>query len=182
VTSVRTAAGIGVGAALLSMLTGCSSDTRGGAIGVSAPITEGAGSTPRRTTAAPAEVLFSRRKPVSVVTWWKDHPAAAPANLAKHTLLLNREGKGPQRFPGPDMRRYNRVLMIITCASKAQYVVRLQVLDGLSIASTSGASCGGPDLSAYSSPFVKVTDRKTEVEVEVPAGTRYYVTVYGNHV
>jgi hypothetical protein len=123
--------------------------------------------------------LFGGSTPVSIVSWWKQHPSAAPADLGKRVLLFNHQGTGPQRFPGPDMRKYSKVLMIITCTSKVEYVVRLQVLDGLSIASASGSSCGGPTLSAYISPFVKVVEPKTEVEVEIADGVKYFVTLYG---
>lgn len=188
-TPVRTVAGIGVGTALLSVLAGClSKDSSDGTVGVSAPISGTSrvtdasqyGGTPGRTTAAPAESLFNGPAPVSIVTWWREYPAAAPDNLADRTLLFNEQGEGPQRFPGPDVRKYNRILMIITCSSKSEYLVRLQVLDGLSIASTSGTSCGGPTLSAYTTPFLKVTETKTEVEVQVPDDTKYFVTLYGN--
>jgi hypothetical protein len=183
VTSVRTVAGLGAGAAVLSMLAGCSSGTTDGTVGVSAPMsaTDSAASSaaPKRTTPAPAETLFSGPSPVSIVSWWKDNPAAAPKDLAKRKLLFNQRGEGPRRFAGPDVRKYNRLLMVITCVGEAEYLVRLQVLDGISIASTSGATCGGPALSAYNTPLLRVEDRKTEVEVQVPAGTKYYVTIYG---
>jgi hypothetical protein len=181
VTPVRTVTYLGVGTALLSVLAGCSSDTSGGTLGMSAPVSSNAtvdpGSTP--TDAETAKALFDGSEPVSVARWWAEHPDLAPADLANRVLLVDKPGTGPSRFTGPDMRKYHRVRMIITCATKAQYTVRLQVLDGLSIASSAGASCGGPALSSYDSPSLTSTARKTEVEVDVPPGTKYFVTVYG---
>ena len=176
-TSVRTVAGLGFGTALLGMLAGCSSGGQGDALSVTT-------GTPalKRTATASASGLFSGPNPVSIVSWWRDNPTTtptAPADLAEQKLLLNERGTGPDRFPGPDMSEYSKVLMVITCTSKAQYTVRLQVLDGLSIASTSGTSCGGPGLSLYTSPDLTSDEPKTEVEVDVPAKTEYYVTLYG---
>jgi len=188
VTAVRTVAGVGVGtAALLSVLAGCSADTKDGTLGMAAPISAASatpsavqpGANQKRNTGAPASTLFGGSTPVSIVSWWKQHPSAAPADLSQRVLLFNHQGTGPQRFPGPDMRKYSKVLMVITCTSKVEYLVRLQVLDGLSIASTSGTSCGGPTLSAYISPFVKVVEPKTEVEVQIADGVKYFVTMYG---
>jgi hypothetical protein len=140
------------------------------------------GSGARKTAPGPASSLFGGPIPVSVVTWWKQHPNIAPADLAKHKLLLNQPGQGPQRFPGPDMRKYSRVLMVITCPKKIEYLVRLQVLDGLSIASTEGPSCGGPNVNIYTSPVLHVTDKQTEVEVQVAEGEKYFVTLYGTPI
>jgi hypothetical protein len=184
VTSVRTVAGLGLGTALLGVLSGCSSGTEGGALAVSAaisaaPTATGTGGVASKKAAALNASLFGGSKPASVAYWWDKHPDAAPPDLADRTLLLNREGTGPRRFLGPDMRKYSKVLMIITCTEKVEYELRLQVLDGLSIATTSGSSCGGPNLSSYQSPNLKVVDPQTEVEVEVPAGTKYFVTLYG---
>jgi hypothetical protein len=186
VTPVRTVAGVGVGTAFLSVLAGCSSDSLDGSLGMSAPISVASRSAtpdttpgPKKTTAAPADSLFGGPEPVSIEYWWGKHPNIAPTDLAKHKLLLNEKGKGPQRFPGPDMRKYGQVLMVITCPKKVPYLVRLQVLDGLSIASTEGPSCGGPNVSTYNSPPLDVLDPKTEVEVQVPDGVKYYVTLYG---
>jgi hypothetical protein len=148
----------------------------GSAPSVDAP-TVAAGSTSR--TSARADSIFEVDGPVSIAAWWKKHPDFVPEPLVERTLLLDRAGSGPRRFLGPDVRKYDKVLMVITCASKAAYTVRLQVLDGLSIATTSGASCGGPKLATYLSPALRVTDATTEVEVEIPAGTNYYVTVFG---
>jgi hypothetical protein len=173
VTSVRAVAGVGFGTALLSVLTACSSG--GGPITPVSPSSTNL----KRTAAAASSTIFSGPAPVSVVTWWKQHPAEAPAGLAKRKLLLNQRGVGPRRFNGPDMRKYTKVLMVITCTKKVAYVVRLQVLDGLSIASTSGETCGGPNLSTFESPSLTTKVRKTEVEVEIPDGTEYYVTIYG---
>lgn len=188
-TPVRAVARVGVGTALLSVLSGCSADALEGSLGMSSPVTVASnsavvqptnyGSGPKGSAAAPASSLFGGPAPVSIAYWWGEHPQAAPADLAKRKLLFNQKGTGSQRFPGPDMRKYNRILMVITCAKKVEYLVRLQVLDGLSIASTEGASCGGPSLSAYKSPFLDVTDAKTEVEVQVPEEAKYYVTIYG---
>jgi hypothetical protein len=181
VTPVRTVTYLGVGTALLSVLVGCSSATSGETLSMSAPISSNAavdpGSTP--TDAETAKGLFDGSAPVSIARWWADHPDLAPADLSDRDLLIDKPGTGPSRFTGPDMRKYRRVTMIITCATKAQYTVRLQVLDGLSIASSSGSSCGGPALSSYVSPSLTSKARNTEVEVEVPPGTKYYVTVYG---
>lgn len=178
-TAVRTAAGIGVGTALLSALAGCSSNAGSDTLTMSASSPSIGGSSSTGPVAAPADSIFGRSAPVSIARWWKEHPDLAPADLAGRKLLLNQLGTGPRRFPGPDMRKYSKVMMIITCSSKAEYSVRLQVLDGLSIASTAGDSCGGPNLSSYVSPPLTVVDPKTEVEVEVPEGTKYYVTLYG---
>ena len=177
VTPVRTVAGLGFGTALLGMLAGCSSGGQGDALSV----TTGTPALKRSATAS-ASGLFSGPSPVSIVNWWRENPTTtptAPANLGERRLLLNRRGIGPERFPGPDMSKYSQVLMVITCTSKAQYTVRLQVLDGLSIASTSGISCGGPDLALYTSPTLTSDEPETEVEVDVPAKTEYYVTLYG---
>lgn len=188
-TPVRTVARVGVGTALLSVLAGCSSDTAGDALVRSAPISVAPttpaltstadGTSPKGSVPAPADSMFVGSKPVSIDAWWRANPANAPADLAQRTLLFNKQGTGSQRFPGPDMRKFDKILMIITCTTKAEYSLRLQVLDGLSIATTSGDSCGGPSLSSYESPSLTVVDPKTEVEVEVPAGTKYYVTLYG---
>ncbi len=189
-TPVRTAAGLGVGTALLSVLAGCSSDSTSGSLSVSAPITAAADSdnaepdpSPDDAPAtAPLASLFAGEEPVSVVTWWEDNEGAAPTDLQDSKLLVNEKGSGPQRFPGPDMRKYDQVLLVITCTEKAEYLVRLQVLDGLSVASTTGPSCGGPELATYTSPPLEDGAAKTEVEVEVPEGTDYYVTLYGSPV
>jgi hypothetical protein len=182
VTPVRTVAGVGLGTALLSVLTGCSSDSSVGALSVSAPISAPPTASVSKNTPAPDAGLFGGSKPVSVATWWDAHPEAAPADLADRRLLFNEQGDGPKRFPGPDVRKYNQIIMVITCVKAAEYELRLQVLDGLSIATTSGTSCGGPSLSSYVSPTVEVVDKKTEVQVEIPAGTKYYVTLYGKRV
>jgi hypothetical protein len=155
------------------MLAGCSSGTEGGALSVSAGTP-----TLKRSATAPAGGLFDGPKPISIVNWWQDNPTTAP-DLSGQKLLLNKRGTGPARFAGPDMTKYSKVLMVITCVGKVEYTVRLQVLDGLSIASTSGPSCGGPDVSSYTSPSLTADEPETEVEVDVPAKTEYYVTLYG---
>jgi len=175
VTTVRTVAGLGFGTALMGMLAGCSSGAQG-AVSVSAGTP-----TLKRSAIAPAGGLFDGSDPVSVVTWWEENPSAAP-DLTGQKLLLNKRGTGPERFPGPDMRKYSKVFMVLTCSSKAEYTVRLQVLDGLSIASTTGTSCGGPDVSSYTSPSLTADEPDTEVEVEVPPTAEYYVTLYGTPV
>jgi hypothetical protein len=189
VTPVRAVASVGIGTALLSVLSGCSADALDNSLGTSSPISVASdsavleptneGSGPKQTAAAAAGTLFGGSAPVSIAYWWDEHPEAAPADLGQRKLLFNQKGTGPQRFPGPDVRKYKRILMVITCSKKSEYLVRLQVLDGLSIVSTEGTSCGGPTLSAYASPLLDVTDKKTEVEVQVPEGAKYYVTFYG---
>jgi hypothetical protein len=180
VICVRTLAGGTAGIALLSLLLGCTPYDSGSAPAptISIPSTETTGSGQQRTS-APADNLFGGSAPVSIVDWWNEHPDLAPADLAERTLLLNRSGTGPRRFPGADVRKYATVQIIITCSSAVAYTVRLQVLDGLSIDSTSGDSCGGPALSTHESPPLNVVDANTEVEVQVPAEAQYYVTIYG---
>ncbi len=172
-TPVRTVARVGVGIALLSAVTACSLGAEG------TPPTDIAPTLVKRTASTSSIDPFSGPAPMSVVTWWKERPAAAPANMSNRKLLLNARGTGPSRFVGPDMRGYNEVLMAITCTSKVAFAVRLEVVDGLSIASTSGDSCGGPEVSVFISPPLSSFDPATQVEVQVPAGTQYYVTLYG---
>jgi hypothetical protein len=169
----RVVSGLGLGAALLSLLTACTpylaDDT--------SPTPSAPG--PGGANATPAESLFGGTVPVSIATWWRKHPETAPADLSEHRLLFNKQGDGSRRFAGPDIRQYTKILMVITCQRKVEYVLRLQALDGLSIATTTGTSCGGPTVSSYTSPPLTVVDAKTEVEVEVPVGTTYFVTIYG---
>lgn len=183
-TYARTVAGIVAGIAVLGGLTGCGADAPEGSLLVSETVSSASGSADedagsKPTNPALAGSLFSGSGPVNIADWWRKHPDLAPSDLGEQKLLFNKRGTGPQRFAGPDVRKYDKILMIITCSSKAKYVFRLQVLDGLSIASTTADSCGGPELNTYVPPPLNVTDSETEVEVQVPAGTKYYVTLYG---
>jgi hypothetical protein len=177
VVSTRTS--IGIAAISLGFLTGCSSDTPADTATVPA-----SRSATRAFTPAPAaaDEIFGGPLPVSMASWWKKHPEAAPTSLSGLKLLFNKQGIGPERLPGPDLRQYEQVLMVITCTSKADYLLRLQVLDGVSLATTSADSCGGPTISTYLSPPLTERAAQTELEIQVPQATKYYLTLYGKPV
>lgn len=44
---------------------------------------------------------------------------------------------------------------------------------------TAGDSCGGPTLTMYETRPLDSEDPVSRIDVDVPIGTAYYVTVYG---
>jgi hypothetical protein len=152
-------------AAALATLAGCTSRS------APAPSTPSVRPTPQS--------IFEGPEPMSVVTWWAQHPERRPFATHDQTLLLNRRETGSQVLAVPRLTGYTKLDLIITCAKPVAYVVQVGTTSDPTWSWTKGNSCGGPNVNVYTTRMLDPKDPLHDLYVMVPAGTRYFVTLYG---
>jgi hypothetical protein len=141
-----------------------------------------AGSAPTHSTpsARPTRhTIFEGPEPMSVVTWWAQHPERRPFATHAQALLLNRHEIGSQVLAVPGLTGYTKLDLIITCAESVPYVVQVGTTSDPAWSWTKGNSCGGPNINTYTTRALDPRDPLHDLYVMVPAGTRYFVTLYG---
>jgi hypothetical protein len=142
--------------------------------------TGGSARAPSTASARPTtHGIFEQLEPVSVVTWWAQHPEREPSTIHDETLLLNRRETGSQVLPVPRLTGYTKVELIISCAEPVPYVVQVGTTSDPAWSWTKGNSCSGPSGNSYTTRTLDPRDPLRDLYVMVPAGTRYFVTLYG---
>jgi hypothetical protein len=142
--------------------------------------TAGSGPAPSTASARPTtHGIFEGPEPVSVVTWWAHHPESQPIAAQDDTLLLNRRETGSQVLAIPRLTGYTNLDLIISCAEPVPYVVQVGTVSDPAWSWTKGNSCGGPNVNMYTTRTLDPRNQLRDLYVMVPAGTRYFVTLYG---
>jgi hypothetical protein len=160
-----------------SSAAGSASSTSSTSRSAAAPSAPSTPSTP--SARATTHAIFDGPEPVSAVTWWAEHPDLQPPGIDDETLLLNRRGVGSQMLRVPSLTGYTKLDLILTCTEPAPYVVQVGTTSNPAWAWTKGNSCGGPNINSYTTGKLDPHNPLRDLYVMVPAGTHFFVTLYG---
>jgi hypothetical protein len=116
---------------------------------------------------------------VSAVTWWAQHPELQPDDIDGDTLLLNRRGTGSQMFDLPSLSGYTGLTMLMTCSQPVPYVIQVGTESNPAWTWTKGNTCDGHPGAHFTTKVPNPHQRLQDLYVMVPAGTQYFVTLYG---
>ena len=159
---------------ICALLTSCTSP-------VESPPPEGKGSSSSTTGAdtprPPDEGMdfFTTGTASSVDPWWSSDPSLAPADQQLFSLSSDRKLEGPQVVRSESLAgKVARV--VITCSEPVPYSVIFLTGEVGNSVTTSGDSCGGPDINAYDTPVL--VDGTNAISVTVPRSTSYFLTIY----
>jgi hypothetical protein len=117
---------------------------------------------------------------VSAADYWTAHPQDAPAGVPGSTLLLNLRATGSRTVDLPGVAGYRSLVLVLTCAPGVHYRLQLRDGGGNAGAWTEGESCGGAFINSYRTPALDSAHLPVAIQIDVPAGTDYYVVVYGD--